>query len=357
VLEISQNVLEKKRGEAIFTFSIISIFIIITAMFYSLNALRMYSRQENDRNYLFRAVEKSKKDWEHTFDAIDDLISVHDKDYRIIKVNKAVCEKFKMLPENLIGKRCYEVFHNLNSPLPICPHKRTMETKKPAAAEVNDPNLQGTFIISTSPIFDEKGKFIGSVHIARDITEERQKQMQFIQAEKLATIGTLVSGVAHEINNPLTSVIGYSELLLDNESLSEDIKKDLMMIHNEASRVAKVAQNLLSFVREHKSEKTMVNIHDVLERTISLRAYEMKVNNIEVVKEYDFSLPGIYADQHQLQQVFLNLITNAEYEMIESHNKGRLVIKTEYIAASPPSEGELGVKELAGGGVGWDLSG
>ncbi|MBI3813088.1 MAG: PAS domain-containing protein [Nitrospinae bacterium] len=328
-LEIIRRIADRSGKQSLYTFFVISIILITIAVFYSLNVIRIYNRHESERNTLLRAVEKSKKDWEHTFDAIADLVSIHDKDYRIIKANKSLCEKFKIPYEELIGKKCYEIFHHSSSPLSICPHHKTMETGESALAEVNDPNMGGTFIVSTFPIFDEQKKFIGSVHIARDVTKERQLQMQFIQAEKLATVGTLVSGVAHEINNPLTSVIGYSELLLDNEGLSDDIKKDIMMIHKEASRVAKVAQNLLSFVREHKPMRSMVDIHDILERTISLRAYELKVHNIELSKEFDFSLPGIYADQHQLQQVFLNLITNAEYEMIESRHKGRLVIKIE----------------------------
>ncbi|MBI5750123.1 MAG: hypothetical protein HZA00_13475 [Nitrospinae bacterium] len=188
--------------------------------------------------------------------------------------------------------------------------------------------MGGTFIISTSPIFDERGEFFASVHIARDVTKERQLQMQFIQAEKLATIGTLVSGVVHEISNPLTGVIGYSELLLAKD-LDADTKNGLHVIHSEASRAAKVSRNLLSFAREHKPMKSMIDVHDIIERTISLRAYELKVNNIRLVKDYSTYPIFAYADQNQLQQVFLNIIVNAEQEMTASHGSGELIIKTE----------------------------
>ncbi|MBI3584094.1 MAG: PAS domain-containing protein [Nitrospinae bacterium] len=327
-LKIARQSVDRFRKQGSYIFLTIFIVIIAIAIFYSLNALRIYSKREAERDYLFMEVEKSKKDWEHTFDAIKDLVSIHDKDFRFVKVNKALCEKFKMTPQELIGKKCYEIFHQTHSPHPFCPHKKTIESGEFAFSEVSDPNMGGTFILSTSPIFDVKGEFFASVHIARDVTKERQLQMQFIQAEKLATIGTLVSGAVHEISNPLTGVIGYSELLLAKD-LDADTKNGLHVIHSEASRAAKVSRNLLSFAREHKPMKSMIDVHDIIEKTISLRAYELKVNNIRLVKDYSTYPIFAYADPNQLQQVFLNIIVNAEQEMTASHGRGELIIKTE----------------------------
>lgn len=222
---------------------------------------------------LFNEVEKSKKICELTFDSAIDLISVHDKEYRIVKVNRAICDKFNMKPQELIGRKCYEVFHKTDLPIPFCPHEETMRTKEPASSEVDDPNMGGIFNMCTAPMFDEKGEFVGSVHIARDITKEREKQRQLIQSEKLATLGTMISGFAHEINNPLTSVVGYAELLLDDNGLNEDAKRYVKLIYNESIRAAKISSNFILFAREHKPIKDWTNIHEILEATTSLRTY------------------------------------------------------------------------------------
>jgi signal transduction histidine kinase len=181
---------------------------------------------------------------------------------------------------------------------------------------------------SVSPIFDDHGHPIATVHVTKDITERKHMEQQLLMTERLATIGELVSGIAHELNNPLTGVIGFSELLMDRE-VPDDVKQDLTLISSEAQRAARIVKNLLTFARKHAPVKQPGQINNIVEDVLRLRAYEQKVNNIEVVRNYDQDLPEIMTDYFQIQQVFLNIIINAEYFMIESHHRGTLTVTTE----------------------------
>jgi CheY-like chemotaxis protein len=160
--------------------------------------------------------------------------------------------------------------------------------------------------------------------------EERRALEQKAQlASRLASVGELAAGVAHEINNPLTGVIGYAELLMQ-EDVSEHIKNDLEIINNGAKRVADIVKGLLRFARQTKPERTVVDINEVIEVCLRLRAYELETSNIKKVTNLAPGLPLTVADAGQLQQVFLNLLINAEMEIKLSHGKGKLIVKTEH---------------------------
>ena len=273
-------------------------------------------------------IRKAAEEWRTTFDAISDLISIHDSNYKITRVNRAFAKVFKMEPKELIGKTCYEVVHGESEPPLHCPHKRALETGKPEAAEFFETHLDVYLGVTASPIFNEKGKVVRTVHIAKDITERKKIEEQLIVTDRLASVGELVSGVAHEVNNPLTSIVGFSELLLAANA-PDAVKEDLKVINKEAQRASKIVRNLLIFARRHKPEKQMVDVNDAIQAALDLRTYEQKVNNVMAIKYFASDLPKITADGFQLRQVFLNLIINAEYFMLESHGKGTLDIKTE----------------------------
>jgi signal transduction histidine kinase len=223
--------------------------------------------------------------------------------------------------------------HGTNEPPPNCPHKRTLETGKASVAESYEPHLGMYLLQSTSPVFDEKGKIISSVHIARDISVQKQQEEQLIMTDRLASIGELVSGIAHELNNPLTSVIGFSQLLKEAD-VPPEAKDDLDIISKEAERAAGIVKNLLTFARKHEPVKQRSHINNIIEDVIKLRAYEQKVNNITLRKRLARNLPEIMADYFQMQQVFLNIIVNAEAAMVEAHKKGTLTISTRKIDSS-----------------------
>jgi signal transduction histidine kinase len=164
-------------------------------------------------------------------------------------------------------------------------------------------------------------------------TERKRAEEQLLITDRLASIGELALGIAHELNNPLTSVIGFSQLLLGKD-LPDDIREDIKIIYSEARRTAEVMKNLLIFARRHTPVKQLVNINSVIEKVLAVRAYEQRVENIQVITYLAPDLPETMADYFQLQQVFLNIIINAEHFMLEAHKRGTLTITTQRIGST-----------------------
>ena len=170
-----------------------------------------------------------------------------------------------------------------------------------------------------------------------DITERKRAEEEKLELEqkaylasRLASVGEMASGIAHEINNPLTAVIGFAQLLMDAD-LPDDLKEDLVTIHKEAQRAAGVARNLLTFARKHAPAKQPTNVNGIIEGVLTLRAYEQNVSNIRINTKLAPDLPEVTADYSQLQQVFINITLNAETAMIEAGNGGMLTITTQKV--------------------------
>lgn len=187
--------------------------------------------------------------------------------------------------------------------------------------------VEVTMRIFTGPSGELQG-FMGTI---RDVTERKRMEQQVLLSGRLAAIGELAAGVAHELNNPLTAVQGYAQFLATRNDLDESIRDDVETIFKEAKRATKITANLLSFARKHEHETSLICINEVIRQSLELHIYRMRVNNIEVTTELDADLPQTMADFHQLQQVFANLVTNAEHAMTEANARGKLTIKTQLV--------------------------
>ncbi|MGH9708931.1 MAG: ATP-binding protein [Candidatus Acidiferrales bacterium] len=404
---------------------------------------------ENSR--LFSRIEQSKRQWVEDFDAITDLIIVHDPANRIVRVNRSLAEALGSRPSELIGtstralnsiagdsagracpfcrelarsaeesvltsgtraflistsrigggseegsrtihilkditeqrtyqtqlqrerdfntkilnhtqsmivvldtaglvsyanRRCYEAGYReeylLGRPLgEFIPRgrralfERSFETALHGFASENLelPVLRGNrstgrFSISLSPMRDEQGQVNSIVVVMSDITDTAVLQAQLRHSEKMAALGQLVSGVAHEINNPLAAIVGYSDLLLENPDISESAKDDLRIVLQEAERTKDIVQNLLHFARQTPARREPLDVHSVLRQVLQLRSYGSTGQDVEVLEHFNLSLPRIFGDAHQLQQVFLNILNNAYDAVHETQRAGRIEIIT-----------------------------
>jgi PAS domain S-box-containing protein len=179
-----------------------------------------------------------------------------------------------------------------------------------------------------SPLFNETGKIDGVIISGRDVTELKRLEEQLIQAEKLAAMGQMLAGVAHELNNPLTAILGVTELLRERPGLEDSAKRQLDLTHRQARRAARIVQNLLEFSRPATPQKKLLDVSSLIERTLQLHDHSLRRNQVDVEFQPQSGLPAVIGDANQLIQVFLNLISNAEYAIREVRETGRIQIRT-----------------------------
>ena len=182
------------------------------------------------------------------------------------------------------------------------------------------------FSANLSPISGADGRVNSIVAVMTDVTDSAVLRAKLVHAEKMAAVGHLVSGVAHEVNNPLTAILGFTDLLMENPELPESARRDLRVILQEAQRTKQIVQNLLSFARQMPPRRQPIQLNSILKRTVQLRSYDFISHGIQVVEQLDEALPEIVGDSHQLQQVFLNILNNAYDAVRECGRPARIEI-------------------------------
>jgi len=275
-------------------------------------------------------VEQCKKEWERTFDALGELVIIHDQKGRILRCNKAYRDLVGLPWKELIGKPCQEVFCGQPKECDLCPLARTIRDKQCHSTEVPGPYPRSAYWVSTYPVFDDRNELEKVIRTTRDISEIKSLEAQVRQAQKMEAIGTLAGGVAHDFNSILTAIHGYTELTADlipqeDKVCHENLEQVLM-----ASRRAKeLIKQILTFSRNnHSGTLQQVRLTTIIKETVSmLRAVVVKSVEIREIIAYDSAT--VMADPTQMHQVVMNLCTNASQAM--SEKGGVLEIRLERV--------------------------
>jgi len=291
---------------------------------------------EKERKEKEDIIAESRRQWMAIFDGITDFIFVIDDKFNIVKINQALASHFGKTPKEMVGEKCYNLF-NCNPE--TCKARIALSTGLSGTYEktLGDRVYQVT-------IYPLNDRIPLTIHYMKDITEIVRLRKQLYHAEKLSSLGLLVSGVAHEINNPLTGVIAYTELLL-MKTEEGPVKKELQKILQSAERCKRIVENLLTFSRQKEPVRSLESINNIIDRAIDLRAYWLKSNNISVIKDYG-ETPSLFVDAQQIQQVILNILLNAEQAIEEANRKdGKITFFTRYL----PEEHKVLIKVIDNG--------
>jgi len=233
--------------------------------------------------------------------------------------------------QDLLGRPLVELVTPARRPLLAEALERTLQGAALDNLEIplfRGSGTPGQFSISLSPMRDEQGEINSVVVVMTDITDAASLQAKLMHTEKMAALGQLVSGVAHEVNNPLAAIVGFTDLLLENPAVPDDAKEELQVILQEAQRTRVIVQNLLSFARQMPAQREPAQVNTILKQTMKLRAYDLENHGVELTEKYAVELPMVIGDPHQLQQVFLNILNNAYDAVQETRRTGRIEVQT-----------------------------
>ncbi len=264
----------------------------------------------------FEMVRRAKEQWETAFDALSEGIAVVYDEGRVKRSNRALADLLNTPLQNVVGTPLGEALLGKPNALQEL-LTATRRGERPAPLVARSERLKRAVRVNAARIPGAATEQ-SVVVMVEDVTEQQALETQLVQSEKLAAVGQLVSGVAHELNNPLTSIAGLSEFLLEQKELGKKDRGHLQVIQEQAERAGRIVRNLLTFARKGAAERVPVDLNDVIRRTLSLTSYDLKLQDIQVERELSGALPDVFGDRHGLQQVVLNLVTNAAHAVAEN---------------------------------------
>jgi len=280
--------------------------------------LRDLTEQQKIENIL----RNSKKEWENTFDAMTDIITIQDKDMRIIRANRAAHQAFQVEPGGLNSKCCHEVFRGTSQPCTNCPELLTLKDAQTHAATMPHKELGKIYHEISSPVLDKNGELKHIIHIARDITEQKKMEEELFQAHKMEVVGTMAGGIAHDFNNILTAILGYAELIKEDipeSSLAQDHIKQVLKAGN---RAKELVGQILAFSRKEKTGLMPISPQVMIKETLKLLR-SVTPTTVSIIQEIFEDCSMVMADPTQLHQLLMNLFTNAVHAMDE---KGKVTV-------------------------------
>ncbi len=253
--------------------------------------------------------------WEQLFNAIQDPVLVVTPDGIIIEANDATLKAAKKSRDEVVGMGICKIIHGGKWPHIKCPLEEFLKTRAPKREDTRLPGLFGEYSFTISPLKEMDGKIDKIMLIARELSSDESQKVDSIRTAKMAAIGELAAGVAHEINNPITGIINFSQILLDNYKLDPACINIVQKIMKEGDRIASITHNLLSFARADSYTREPVNPVEIVKDSLSLVQHQLQKDGISVVTDFSEKETLIIADFRQLQQVFLNLISNCRYAL------------------------------------------
>ena len=283
------------------------------------------AQYDSRRDWLESIFFENHARWLAFLDAITDFIFIVDDQERIIKVNSALAGAYGKHPKDVAGMKSRDLLgKRLTAELEAM---KGQSPSQPVEKKIKDDY----YLVSVFPLRYDKQDM--TIYFLKNITEMRRLKEQLFYSDKLASIGLLVSGVAHEINNPLTGIIAYTELLRMKAGAdgAHEVTGKIML---SAERCKKIVENLLTFSRQQALSKSFESINDIIDRTVELRNYWLRQGGVEVVRDYGV-VPTLFVDAQQMQQVFLNVLINAEQAIAEARPPtGRIVFSTRFESGS-----------------------
>ncbi|MFW6052278.1 MAG: ATP-binding protein [Desulfosalsimonas sp.] len=263
---------------------------------------------------------------------IQEEAMVIDKDYRVIDMNEAMLKKLGRTGEEAFGEFCYKIGHHLDEPCSgknhPCPLNEVYEKNRPCMTthvHLDQDNNEIYYSISCYPLTN-RGQIVGVIEILRDISPEIKVQKSQMHQEKLMSIGRLSAGIAHEINNPLTTIMTSAMMLQEELDTSDEMYEELQIISNEAQRCRKIVQSLLDFARQTKPMQKLHDINEIIGESIYLTKKQAEFSDIEIKTDLAEDMPQVYVDKEQIQQLVINLILNA---VEATDSGGQITISTE----------------------------
>ncbi|MEW6714145.1 MAG: ATP-binding protein [Nitrospirota bacterium] len=279
------------------------------------NMAESLGNRETEKQHLLGELTQSEKDWKDTFNSMTDMITIHDKDFSVIRVNKAAEEILALSsPETSSTLQCFKYFHTADYPPDNCPSCACLTTQKPGSHEVFIPSLDKFFEVRSIPRFNGDNELVGVIHVARDVTGQRRLEEQLRHAQKMEAIGQLAGGVAHDFNNILTAIMGYGHLLQMKLKGDDPLKHNFDQILKVTERGADLTRSLLAFSRKQAVGLKPVTINKIVETSVKLLP-GLIGERIELKTILGEEGLTILADSVQIEQIIMNLASNARDAM------------------------------------------
>jgi two-component system, NtrC family, sensor kinase len=285
---------------------------------------------------LYKQVSRAKKEWEETFKAVTDPIFLVDMEYNVLLHNDRLPPEMGEFWNTAISNKCFARIHGSSHPCRKCPIVEVQRTGKPVFQRWQKTGL--VLDLSYYPVLNEEKQLAAVTIIMKDVTEKTKMEAQLVQSAKLAALGEMAAGVAHELNSPMTVIIGTAQMLArDLRQEGQEEKADVLGdIINCGQRCKRIIQNLLTFSRQDKMPATEIDLNAEAERVLSMIKYQINRSQIRIVEKFDAGLPRMIANGPQIQQVLTNLLINARDALADVERRDKVI----EVATSVRREGE-----------------